>query len=161
MGKGTQFAMAFVPWVESWSQMGLSGTQMRVLLLLIANMQRDKHGNFYAWRQRSEIAATLGLRDETVRKAIAALKDKGAIKIKGKSYSGRCQEYWIMPKIKVALQIPTFSEKGYPTDAEKGTPDVPKRGVSTGHPIIPIDGGSASSGQPTAKQKYGINNPVL
>lgn len=165
MSKGTQFAMAFVPWVESWGEMGLSGTQMRVLLLLMANMQRDKHGNFYAWRQRSEIANILGLREETVRKAISALKDKGAIKIKGKSYSGRCQEYWIMPKIKVALQIPPISEKGCPTDAEKGTPHVPKRGVPTGPPIIPIDGASASLSQPSARNRYkqadGTENAVL
>ena len=38
-GRRTQFAMAFVPWIEEWQRMELSGTQTRVMLMMASRME--------------------------------------------------------------------------------------------------------------------------
>lgn len=165
MSRQTPFARAFVPWVAEWSRMGLSGTQERVLLLLISRMEPDGKGRWYAWYPRAEMADALGLKEDTVRKAIIALREKGALQTCGKSYSGKCQRYQIMPNAKGYLSVPTILKKGVPTDAEKGSPGVPKRGVYTGLPIRIKECASASLSQPSARNRYkqadGTENAVL
>lgn len=165
MSRQTPFARAFVPWIAEWSRMGLSGTQERILLLLVSRMESDGKGRWYSWYPRVEMADALGLKEDTVRKAIVSLREKGALQTCGKSYSGKCQRYQLMPNVKGCLSVPTITKKGVPTDAEKGSPDVPKWGVSTGTPLRRKECASASSSQPSAREIYrnkdGSINPVL
>lgn len=161
MSKQTPFARAFVPWVSEWSRMGLSGTQERVLLLLVSRMESDGRGGWTSWFPRAEMADVLGLSEETVRRAIRHLVDKGALKRIGKAYNSTAQKYKLMPAYKGGITgHPNKLERGAQHDHE-GVPRTPIKGVSSGTPIRNKECGSASSSQPTAREKYGINNPVL
>lgn len=162
MSRQTRFARAFEPWIAAWSRMKLSGTQERVLLLLIEEMERDANGNFTAWRPRREIADILGLSEETVRQAIKGLKQKGAIQQVGTSRINRCQRYKIMAAKVGGLETPPIIEKrgvyghqrgGSSTTIEGGTPDPPTRSV---------EGATAAPSKvlPSAKELYPGNKVV-
>lgn len=147
MSKQTRFARAFEPWIAAWSRMKLSGTQERVLLLLMAGMERDANGAYTAWRPRREIADILGLSENTVREAIQALKRKGIIEPIGPSHAKCCQRYKIMPRKKGGLQTPPIIEKGWSTGSKKGGLSPSKRVVSTDHPTRSVEGDSPSLGR--------------
>ncbi len=165
MGKGTQFAMAFEPWVREWSEAGISSTQMSVMLLLIARMQSDGDGRFTTWRSRAEMADVLGKSDRTIKNAVLALKQKGFLLPIGKSYNGKAQQYVVMPTGKGYPQRNPIQLKGVATEGRKGLPERARRGPSTATPLIQSDGASASSSQPSAREIYrnkdGSINPVL
>lgn len=146
MTKATRFARAFEPWIAEWSRLGLSGTQERVLLLLIMNMERDANGEYTAWKPRREISEMLGLSERQVRKAVDALKAKGAIEVVGKSHSGCCQRYRIMPKKGAPHRVPIY-EKGSPERDKKGPLEGPKRVPLSGGPTRSIEGASPSYGR--------------
>lgn len=143
MSKQTRFARAFEPWIAEWSKLGLSGTQERVLLMLIMNMESDSRGEFSAWRPRREVADMLGLSERQVRKAVDALKAKGVIETVGKSHSGCCQRYRIMPR-KGHPQRDPIQEKGSPERAKKGPLGGPKRGPLTGDPTRSVEGATTA-----------------
>lgn len=142
-GKRTQFAMAFVPWIEEWQRMELSGTQTRVMLMMASRMERSPEG-CWSYFSRSEMAERLGVSERTVKNAIDSLKKKGALSLKGYGSRGHCQEYWLMPGIDVVYgdkpekgtltSIPNV--KGYATEGQKGTPGS-----------IPYDKGYAAEGR--------------
>jgi DNA-binding MarR family transcriptional regulator len=165
MSKQTRFARAFIPWVSAWSEMGLSGTQERVLLLLISNMEPDGHGGFTSWYPRAEMANVLGLSEVTVKNAINALIRKDAIRRLGKSYRGRAQKYVIMPRSKgVVTSNPNHSERGYSGGPNGVATTVPK-GLPTATPSRTLECASASLSQPSARNRYkqadGTDNAVL
>lgn len=100
------------------------------------NMTRDEDGQYTAWRQRSEMADALGLSERQVKKAVDALKAKGLIETIGKSRSGCCQRYRIMPYKKGALYRGPIQEKGSPERVKKGPLRGSIRGTPTGDPFI-------------------------
>lgn len=161
MSRQTRFARAFEPWVSEWSKAGLSGTQERVLLLLIMNMERDGQGEFTAWRSRKEISYMLGLSESQVRKAVRALISKGMIEAVGKSHSGRCQRYKIMPKKGYPHRAPIY-EKGGPEMVKKGALEGSKRGVLSGPPTRSVEGATAAPSKvlPSARELYPGNKVV-
>lgn len=165
MGKGTQFAMAFEPWVREWSEAGISSTQMSVMLLLIARMQSDGDGRFTTWRSRVEMADVLGKSEKTVRNAVQALKRKGFLLPIGKSFNGKAQQYVVMPTGKGYPHRTPIRVKGCAVEGRKGVPKRAERVPRTAHPLIQSDGASASSSQPSAREIYrnrdGSINPVL
>ena len=161
MSKQTPFARAFVPWVAEWSRMGLSGTQERVMLLLVSRMESDGRDGWVAWFPRAEMADVLGISEETVRRAIRHLVDKGALKRIGKAYNSTAQKYKLMPSYKGGIAGHLINtERGAHGD-QKGVPRAPIKGVSTGTPIRKKECASASLSQPSAKEIYGKNNPIL
>lgn len=113
------------------------------MLMLIMNMESDSRGEFSAWRPRREVADMLGLSERQVRKAVDALKAKGVIEIVGKSHSGCCQRYRIMPR-KGHPQRDPIQEKGSPERAKKGPLGGPKRGPLTGDPTRSVEGATTA-----------------
>ena len=165
MSKQTRFARAFIPWVSAWSEMGLSGTQERVLLLLISNMEPDGRDGFTSWYPRADMAVALGLSELTIKDAINALIRKGEIKRPGKSYRGRAQKYVIMPHSKgVVTSNPNHSERGG-SDTPNGVALALPKGRSTATPSRLLECASASLSQPSARNRYkqadGTDNAVL
>lgn len=165
MSRQTPFARAFVPWIAEWSRMGLSGTQERVLLLLVSRMESDGRGGWVAWFPRAEMSEVLELSEETVRRAIRHLVEKGAIKRIGKAYSSTVQKYKLMPNYKGGISgHPIKTERGAQSD-QKGVPSTPIKGVSPGIPIRTKECASASLSQPSARNRYkqadGTDNAVL
>ena len=165
MSRQTPFARAFVPWIAEWSRMGLSGTQERVLLLLISRMEPDGKGRWLSWFPREEMADTLALSETTVRHAVKALADKGAIRRVGKSYNGKAQKYELMPKFKGVVNATPFKVERGTQDGHKGVPETAIKGASTATPLRTKECASASSSQPSAREIYrnkdGSINPVL
>lgn len=106
------FARAFVPWVAEWQRAGLSGTQERVLLLLISRMEEQGDGSFTTWYPRAEISATLGISPNTARNAIRGLRGKGIIERIKDAGRRACPHYRIMPVEKGTRSAPPFAEKG-------------------------------------------------
>lgn len=154
MASSTQFARTYVPWIEEWARMKLSGTQMRVLLLLISRMEPDGNGGWVAWYPRDEMAELLGLSEVTVRNTLTSLKEKGAIKTLRAAHRGWCQRYQIMPKIKVHPYSKPNQEKGSATEVRKGLPEQCQRVTSTADPLRKARyGASASLSQPSAEEE--------
>lgn len=134
--------------------MKLSGTQMRVLLLLISRMEPDGNGGWVAWYPRDEMAELLGLSERTIHDVMIDLKAKGAIKTYKSSHRGLCQRYQIMPDVKVSAYRHPKEEKGVPTERQKGCPENVQRGRSTGTPLRKARyGASASLSQPSAEEE--------
>lgn len=152
MSKQTRFARAFEPWIAEWAKAGLSGTQTRVLLLLIANMEESANGQFTSWRPRAEMAEILGLSEITVRNAILALSRLGMIKKVGKAYNGKAQKYLIMPgKKRVPAQQPHSGER-VPNLGTKGYLPSVLKGTSTATPTRTLEGASTSYSRSSAKE---------
>lgn len=154
MSKQTRFARAFEPWISAWSRMKLSGTQERVLLLLIEEMDRDANGNFTAWRPRREMADILGLSEETVREAIRGLKQKGAIEPVGASRINRCQRYKIMAGKVGGVANPPIVEKRGVQRPQRGGSNTPIEGGTTDPPTRSVEGDSPSSGRAVPRKKH-------
>lgn len=148
MTKGqTKFAMAYEPWICEWAAAGLSSTQMGVMLLLVANMQRDDSGRCVSWRPRSEMAEKLGKSDKTIRNAIQALKRKKLILPIGKAFNGTSQRYVIMPTGKGYPHRTPIKAKGCAVEGRKGVLERAERVPRTAHPIRHTDGASPSYGR--------------
>ncbi len=165
MSRQTPFARAFVPWIAEWSRMGLSGTQERVLLLLVSRMEPDGRGGFTSWFPRAEMAATLGLSELTIRNAINALVGKGVLKRLGKAYKSTAQKYQIMPTHKGYLTSDPIKTQRGCSGGSKGVAQVVPKGTSPATPLRTKECASASSSQPSAREIYrnkdGSINPVL
>lgn len=165
MSRQTPFARAFIPWIAEWSHMGLSGTQERVLLLLVSRMEPDGRGGFTSWFPRAEMAEVLGLSELTIRNATNALVGKGALRRLGKSYKSTAQKYQIMPECKGYLMgTPINAQRGC-SGGSKGVARTVPKGTSPATPLRTKEGASASSSQPSAREIYrnrdGSINPVL
>lgn len=154
MSKQTRFARAFVPWITEWARADLSGTQERVMLLLIANMQSMGNGKFKAWCPRAEMAELLGLSETTVRNAIRALIRKGMLKKAGAAYNGKAQEYFLMPTGKgYPSSTPITKKRGCCGGTKGGAPEVHK-GTSPAPPTRPLEGATtapSSEGRSSAR----------
>lgn len=142
MSKQTRFARAFEPWIAEWAEVGLSGTQERVMLLLAANMERNAKGQFEAWRPRAEMAEILGVSEVTVRNTVKALARKGLLKPVGKSYKGTVQRYVLMPTGKGYRRSTPIITKGGAVEVSKGVLERSQRGTATAPPTRPLEGAS-------------------
>lgn len=156
--------------------MGLSGSQVSVMLLLCSRMETDGGGTWFGWYPRSKIAETLGMSERTVADIMTKLKRKGAISTRGKAFSGRCQTYWLMPGEKgIALGKPksqkgssaqqTHYVKGSAAEREKGLPQDVKRVGSTLYPLRRKKKEGASTapsveGRPSASEGVGYRRAV-
>lgn len=152
MSKQTRFARAFEPWIAEWAKAGLSGTQTRVLLLLIANMEESANGQFTSWRPRAEMAEILGVSEYAVRNAISALSNLGMIKKVGKAYNGKAQKYIIMPKPKGYTSSNPINDKGYTSRVRKGTRRSVLKGTPVVYPTRTLEGASTSYSRSSAKE---------
>ena len=165
MSRQTPFARAFVPWIAEWSRMGLSGTQERILLLLVSRMEPDGNGGFTSWFPRAEMAVALDLSELTIKDAINALVRKGALARLGKSYKSTAQKYQIMPVYKGEVVAIPFRDKRGGSDTSNGVAMALPKGRSGATPLRTKECASASSSQPSAREIYrnrdGSINPVL
>lgn len=161
MSKQTPFARAFVPWVAEWSRMGLSGTQERVMLLLVSRMEPDGNGGFTSWYPRIEMAAALNLSELTIKDAVNALVRKGALIRLGKSYKSTAQKYQIMPGYKGEVVANPFRNKRGGSGTSNGDALTLPKGRSGATPLRKKECAPASLSQPSAKEIYGKNNPIL
>lgn len=165
MSRQTPFARAFVPWVAEWSRMGLSGTQERVLLLLISRMEPDGRGGFTSWFPRTEMASVLGLSELTIKDAINALVRKGALVRLGKSYKSNTQKYQIMPGYKGEVATIPFNGQRGGSGTSNGVALALPKGRSGATPLRTKECASASLSQPSARNRYkqadGTENAVL
>ena len=124
MSRQTRFARAFVPWITEWADAGLSGTQERVMLLLIANMESMGGGRFKSWCPRAEMASALGVSEDAIRKAVRVLIAKGMLKRIGNAHNGKVQQYQIMPP-KGGTTVPPSLREGGTSVPRKGGTAVP------------------------------------
>lgn len=152
--------------------MGLSGTQERVMLLLVSRMECDERGVWTAVFPRSEMCGLLGISDKTAKDAVRKLKARGLIEAVGKSFSGTSQRYRIMPH-GVAPKVPLNGvapkvpqrHKGVAETVRKGWPERYERGTSTATPIRSKKKEGASTapsveGRPSASEGVGYRRAV-
>lgn len=131
----TPYARAFIPWIAEWHASGLSGTQERVMLLLVSRMGRDSNGWWTSVFPRSEMCSVLGISDKTAKDAVRKLKEKGLISPVGKSHNGTAQRYRIMPRSEGVAYDGPQKNKGVAETVRKGWPERYERGTSTATPL--------------------------
>lgn len=161
MSKQTRFARAFVPWIAEWADAGLSGTQERVMLLLIANMESMGGGRFKSWCPRAEMASALGVSEDAIRKAVRVLISKGMLKRIGNAHNGKVQQYQIMPPKGGNNSTPIIEGRGYQR-SQKGGNSVPIKGGTAVPPNRLLEGACAApsrEGRPSAGEiDYGARS---
>lgn len=163
--KQTRFARAFEPWIEVWSEIGVTAREMQVLLMLIVSMERQAGGDFIASRPRADIAQALGISDNAVRCAIKSLRSKKILKPIGSSHPGWTQRYVVMPMDgagkNVRITVPNNggsskthqNNNGGSTSTKMGGPTPPIWGVESDPPTRSEEGACAApsyEGRPSA-----------
>lgn len=116
-----QYFRGSVSWVRPLHESGAFGTRQCVMLLLMANLEFDGHGNATAWCPRSEMAETIGVSEVAVKRSVTRLIDAGALKVRTPGHNGKATVYYVLP--------------GYPwptTPLGKGVPGSSRRGTRTG-----------------------------
>lgn len=92
-----QYFRGSVSWIRPLHESGAFGTGQCVMLLLMANLEFDGHGNATAWCPRSEMAETIGVSENAVREAMKGLKSSGAIKVRTPGHKGKATVYYVLP----------------------------------------------------------------
>lgn len=128
-----QYFRGSVSWVRPLHESGAFDTGQCVMLLLMANLEFDGHGNAMAWCPRSEMAETIGVSEVAVKRSVNRLIRMGVLKVRTPGHNGKATVYYVAP----GFPWPTAPEKkGVPRDSSRGTSEGPEGGTSKVPPSL-------------------------
>lgn len=123
---GGQYFRGSVSWVRPLHESGAFNTRQCVMLLLMANLEFDGHGNATAWCPRSEMAEKMGVSEVAVKRSVSRLIDAGVLKVRTPGHNGKATVYYVLP----GYPWPTMS-------LDKGVPGTSRRGTQIGPEGVP------------------------